>query len=228
MYFCSKCGSKVPENARFCPACAAPVQSNALAGEPVTSRKKRSLASALGYWIGRHPIWTILLLILFLGYVGTSVLREHREPAQQSPDGKTQPAQGGVSNVDTSPKAQKAREVESQLSPADRFALNLERKFKENGYDIDASVGIDKSLVLTSDIFKDASARETEASELWKDRNTLCGLDIWYVKVGYSKGIFSSDVMKTLSLGCPAEKAARPQEMSAEREKAATTLSVEG
>ena len=209
MSYCSKCGSQIPEKARFCPACAAPVQSTAFAGQPGTfatnhaeshSGNKRSLASAAGYWIGRHPIWTLLLLILFSGYIGTSVLHEHREPTQQA-DAKAQPAQGVASSADTDQKGKaKQREIR-QLSAADKSALNLERTFKNNGYDIDARVDIDKSLVFTSTFSKKPPLRETEASELWKERSTLCGLDIWYVKVGYSKGMFSSDVTKTLSIG---------------------------
>ncbi len=117
---------------------------------------------------------------------------------------------------------------EAQLTPADKFALSLQRTFKNNGYDIDARVGIDKSLIVTSDLFKDASSRETEANELWKDRNTLCGIDIWHVEVGYSKGVFSGDVTKNVSLGCPAEKAALIKEMAPERQKAAVALSVNG
>lgn len=227
MAYCSKCGSQLPEGARFCPGCAAGIQSPGTAGQLAPSQKKRSLASSVGYWIGRHPVWTILLLILFLGYIGASVVNEQREPKQPA-NATAQAAQSGTNSRDATQQAGGTPGGALQLSPADKFALNLEHTFKNNGYDIDARVDIDKSLVLTSDIFKDAAARETEASELWKERSTLCGLDIWYVKVGYSKGIFSSDVTKTLSLGCPAEKAARAQEMASEREKAAASLSAEG
>jgi zinc-ribbon domain len=226
MAYCSTCGKQLPERAGFCPGCGAPVQSAALP-QLAPSEKKRSPASAVGYWIGRRPVWTILLLLLFLGYIGAPILSEHREPAQ--PTGATaQPAHAGSNGGETGQQAKEVPEVESGLSPADKFALNLENTFKNSGYDIDARVDIDKALVLTSDIFKDASARETEAAELWKERSTLCGLNIWYVKVGYAKGMFSSDVVKTLSLGCLAEKAARAQEMASEREKTAASLNSEG
>jgi hypothetical protein len=117
---------------------------------------------------------------------------------------------------------------EQSMTPADKFALNLVRTFRNNGYDIDARIDIDKSLVLTSDFFQDASTRETEVAELWKERTTLCSMDIWYVKVGYSKGMFSGDVRKSISLGCLAEKTAYAAEMAPEREKAAASLSVDG
>jgi hypothetical protein len=218
MACCSTCGKQLPERFGFCPACGARVQPAALP-QLASSEKKRSRASAMGYWIGRHPVWTTLLLLLFLGYIGVSVLNEHREPAQPT---------GGSNGGETGQQAKEMPEVASELSPADKFALNLENTFKNSGYDIDARVDIHKALVLTSDIFKDASARETEAAELWNERSTLCRLNIWYVKVGYTKGMFSSDVVKSLSLGCPAEKEARALEMASEREKTAASLNSEG
>ena len=225
MAHCSKCGGILPENAHFCPICAAPVQSPSSSAQPVTLATKRSIGSRLGFWIGRHPI---LSLTGFIILMGTTAVFDHQGTDQQS--GKTQQnEQAAPSNVNTNPETrQDASTPDPELSAADQFALNLERRFKENGYDIDARVGIDKSLVVTSDIFKDASAREMEASELWKERDTLCGLEIWYIKVGYSKGIFSSDVTKNLSLGCPAGKAARAQEMASEREKTAESLNGDG
>lgn len=223
MPYCLMCGKQLPERGSFCPGCGAAVQSSA-PRRLAPSDNKRSPASAVGHWMGQHPVWTILLLIVFLGYLGVSILNEHPEPARRT----AQATDARSNSGETSQQSKRMPDFESELSPADKFALNLESTFRNNGYDIDVSVDIDKSLVLISDIFKDAPARENEASELWNERSTLCGLDIWYVKVGYSKGMFSSDVAKTLSLGCPAEKVARVQEMAPEREKAAASLSEDG
>jgi len=110
-----------------------------------------------------------------------------------------------------------------QMSPADKYAMNLEQTFKSRGYDVDAVV-LDKALTLTSDMFRNAVVRESEARELYNERKALCALDIWYVRVGYSKGILSGDVMKSMSLGCPAEKASRVQQMKGEREAFAESL----
>jgi hypothetical protein len=95
-------------------------------------------------------------------------------------------------------------------SPAERLASAMEQDFRNNGYDVDVRVSSpDKAIELTSDLFKDPEWRELEVSKLLEDRKVLCGLGIRYAKVGYSKGTFSSDVMKTISLKCPAEKTAR-------------------
>lgn len=115
--------------------------------------------------------------------------------------------------------------AQQQMSPAEKFAWNLQHTFKSQGYDIDVvALKGDRILRLTSDLFKDAATREDQAWDLWKSRKALCGFDIWYVEVGYSKGMFSSDVTKRMSLGCPAAKAARIQETKAEREKYARSL----
>ncbi len=115
--------------------------------------------------------------------------------------------------------------AEQQMSPAEKFAWNLQQSFKSEGYDIDVVALKDHRILrLTSDLFKDAATREDQARDLWKNRKALCGFDIWYVEVGYSKGMFSSDVTKKMSLGCPAAKAARIQETKGEREKYAASL----
>jgi len=110
-----------------------------------------------------------------------------------------------------------------QLTAAERFALELEKKYQQNGYDIDVSV-VDHELRLKSDLLQDANLRESLVNALRKDSHTLCGLEIWYLKVGYSKGWFSSDVMKSASLGCPAAKAARLQETKSSRDELAAQL----
>lgn len=115
--------------------------------------------------------------------------------------------------------------VGQQLSPADKFALNLQRNYQQNGYDIDVTYyKSENELRLKSDMFQDAGVRESLVGALYKDRQTLCGLGIWYLKVGYGKGLFSSDVMKSASLGCPAAKAARIEETKTAREELATGL----
>ena len=77
------------------------------------------------------------------------------------------------------------------------------------------------NLILTSDSFQNSATRDSATEALVKDPKTLCNLGIWYIKAGYSKGLFSSDVMKTVSLGCAAEKAARIEETKPLREEIA-------
>jgi hypothetical protein len=116
-----------------------------------------------------------------------------------------------------------ANDAVPRMTPAEKFAIDLERRYQQSGYDIDVSI-VDHELRLKSDLLQDAALRESLVSALAKDSQTLCGLEIWYLKVGYSKGWFSSDVMKSASLGCPAAKAARLKEMKASRDELAAQL----
>jgi hypothetical protein len=111
------------------------------------------------------------------------------------------------------------------MSPAEKLALAMEQDFKKNGYDVEVRASSEeKAIILTSDLFKDPEWREAEVTKLTEDRKVFCGLGIWYAKVGYSKGIFSSDIMKTVSLRCPAEKAAHAEELAAQRRQFAGKL----
>src|ERR1700680_3438532 len=109
-----------------------------------------------------------------------------------------------------------------QMSPADKFALSLQRTYQQQGYDIDVAYDESKhQLTLKSDLLTDATLREALVRALHGERQTLCGIGIWYLKVGYSKGWFSSDVMKSASMGCPAARAARIQATQTAREELA-------
>jgi len=108
-----------------------------------------------------------------------------------------------------------------QIKTAEEFALNLQRNFEENGYDVTARANHQHELILTSDSFQDASTRDSTAGALMKDPKTLCNLGIWYIRVGYSKGLLSTDVMKTVSLGCPAARTARIEETKPLRQEIA-------
>lgn len=71
--------------------------------------------------------------------------------------------------------------AQQPMSAADKFAQNLQRSFKDQGYDIDViAFKDDKTLRLTSDLFKDAETREDQARDLWKNRKALCAMDIWF------------------------------------------------
>jgi hypothetical protein len=169
------------------------------------------------------PSWVLLLiLIIGLSYLARGLITLNRAaPLGQSANHPE------IADQQTKPTTNSSEEKSIQLTPADKFALNLQRKFDANGYDISVYV-VDKTLTLKSELFKDGAARESEVNELLQDPKTLCGLKIWYVKVGYSKGVLSSDVMKSVSLGCPEEKIEHTQEMASERQKIAADLNGEG
>jgi len=107
----------------------------------------------------------------------------------------------------------------AQQVKAEDFALQLQRIYQRNGYDITVTFRQEENaLVLRSDEFRDAETREATAREVGKNAKTMCPLGIWYLKVGYHKG-FLDDITKTVSLGCPAAKSARIAETAAAREE---------
>jgi len=66
--------------------------------------------------------------------------------------------------------------------------------------------------------------REATVRELTRDAKTMCGLGIWYVKVGYSKGFLSSDVVKSASVGCSDAKAALIADTAGARQEIAEAV----
>lgn len=158
-------------------------------------------------------MWTILLAVLFIGYVGNSLLNEQREPAQQS-DAKAQASQHPLSDTSTAP----------ELIPAEKFAVDLKQTLRTKYPDLDIGI-TDHVLTLISNSFRDEAAQESRAKEFLKNRDLLCEKGIWTVAIGYSRDAFSSDAMKTFSLGCPEDKAAYEQVVISRREKLATELS---
>ena len=109
-----------------------------------------------------------------------------------------------------------------QIKTADDFALILQHNFQQNGYDVNVRANHQHELILLSDSFQDAATRDAATRTLAKDPATLCSLGIWYIKAGYSKGMVSSDVMKTASLQCPAAKAAHIDETKPLRDEIAS------
>jgi hypothetical protein len=110
--------------------------------------------------------------------------------------------------------------LRSQVHSTDpQFAAHRQLLFPRD--DISVRANHQHELILISDSFQDVSTREAAVSGLRKDPKTLCNLGIWHIKVGYSKGVLSSDVMKTVSLGCSAAKAARIEETRSLREEIA-------
>jgi hypothetical protein len=109
--------------------------------------------------------------------------------------------------------------TEEQIAAGEQFATNLRSQYRRNGFDIEVRVDHFHSLTLTSDLFKDYASREKISGELIKNSGTLCRLGIWYVFVGYSKGAFSSDVLKKASVDCPAARAEAEAAMKPQREE---------
>jgi hypothetical protein len=188
----------------------------------------------VGSWMRRHPVETILLTVILSLYAVWRSPHHHNEQSQESP-AKTQTKPNVSNAASVTPKAADGvNGTEDMLTAANKFALNLENNYKSNGLDVKVRAGIDNSFVLTpylaltSYLFEDAEVREAYAAALLKERKNLCGVGIWYVRVGYSNAMSPSGVTKDFSLGCPAEGVAYIQKMAPEREKAALELSTDG
>ena len=233
---CASCDSPLSDEMRHCFNCgrealpAAGVRPDLAASRLPSRPRARSGAEKVGNVLGmsfrrflKLPKWAILITVLILAaLVEREILKSKDVPSRPDADNKE-----AIEPIRTNIPERSAERKAFELTPADKFALQLQHTFEANGYDITIFV-IDRALTAKSDLFKNAYSRESEANELAHDPKALCDLDIWYVKVGYSKGMFSGDIMKTINVGCPAEKIARIQEMAPEREKAASDLSVEG
>jgi hypothetical protein len=88
--FCPCCGNSIPGDSTFCIHCGKSVALNSEirpiahpdAGETTASK----VGYGLGQWVQRHPIWTILIVVLlFIRLVTISSVNENRQPDQQKP-----------------------------------------------------------------------------------------------------------------------------------------------
>lgn len=110
-------------------------------------------------------------------------------------------------------------------SKATQYASIIQQHLTNEGFEVNVFYLEDeKTLMLLSDEFKDAEAREAVAAKLREDRKLLCSIEIWYAKIGYHKGMLSGDVTKNLSLGCPAAKSANLKESEVKRKTFAANL----
>jgi len=124
------------------------------------------------------------------------------------------------------PATQAEQRGEQQRNAARALALQLQQMYHEEGLDVDVSY-YGNTLELTSDEFRDVGARDTAIGNIPQStRHKFCDFGLWYLKVGYSKGTFSSNVARTVNLGCSQERIARIRETEDARKQWASTLSV--
>jgi hypothetical protein len=218
--YCTSCGSFSPGGSRFCSNCGKEQL------PPLDRSKTQSTApAAFGAAIARVfrqlftlPSWALLLLLL----VGASALvrfvpRSTEGPAQGL---QTNHASVGQQQSTSNP----ANQSEPQITPAETFALALRETLQPRYRDIDVGV-INHVLSLISDSFRDRTARDSQAKDLLKNRASLCGIEIWTLAIGYSRGAFSKDAMEVVPLGCVGERTAHEQALTPRREKFAAELS---
>jgi hypothetical protein len=101
---CPTCLSQITENARFCSACGAPSALPNRTGTVSTGQigSERSPGRNAGHWMGRHPILTVLLFVLFFGLISRFLLHEGRGPNRQGSSETpptTQPREANLNKV---------------------------------------------------------------------------------------------------------------------------------
>jgi hypothetical protein len=94
--YCPYCGSAIADDAQFCRSCGKPQSTpkNPIEGSEQrttapqnfvfqSQNGKPGLASRTGYLIGRHPIWTIFILLIVLWWLSSPLIK-NVDTAQQS------------------------------------------------------------------------------------------------------------------------------------------------
>lgn len=165
------------------------------------------------------------------------------------PDGSTAPKPETSSTL-ASPEAQKAKAVadpskedgvkasEDKIQNAQseeqvNLAVEIQQVVKNEGLDIDVSVSsAEHQLIFTANYFQDLDQREMFLRQMASQlrvgtKGSTCALGIWYLRADYSKGLFSSNVGRTVSLGCPQEKQAREKYYTAKRQEVVDELQKE-
>jgi hypothetical protein len=214
--FCDSCGQQVPERARFCQDCGRqfPLPSP-IAPPPISSQG----TLAQGNSGRKRPVLILICCILGLFVLIILTTRQRPEMPQLEAGNQSQPSTRPSPASTAPPEKPLDPAVQRTQQNADEFALNLQRKFERNGYDVAVRANHQHELILAGDPFQDPMTRDSAAGELAKDPKTLCNLGIWYIKVGYSKSMLSGDVMKSVSIGCSAAKAEELTETEPLREE---------
>ena len=216
MPYCSYCGSAVEAGARFCPSCGR--QQHAAGASPAQPQPQSQIAPSRK---SHKVLWVSVALVIGLSlifFLMDSGSDESSSTAKRQSSGQQESAQSEQQAEDS----ETARERERNL---EMYAVNLETMLKQDGYDVEVLASYHLHLLtLKSDSFQDAAMREGVAHQVYGLRKTLCGMGVWTAEVGYSRGMLSSDVMKTFSLGCPDAKAARIKATEADRQELANAL----
>lgn len=206
--FCRELILAGAQKCRFCgeflkrPRAIAPVEVTAVSGGTAVAlnqSRTEGFAGRVGNWVGRHPVWTCLLLILFFGYVGRSAIESERGVGQQS--SATIPRQSAENSAEPQKQAAATQPGvrDSSFTPKQREDLAglLNKSFQDQ--DVEISVftgGSDNSeLFLSSELLKESSGRTnilTLIRAQWQDQ--LC-------KAGFTTIILSDSSV----LGLPRE-----------------------
>ena len=125
------------------------------------------VASGIGRFVGSHPVWTVILLVLFLGEVGRFALQ--KEPANSRPDVSKSPSHTGQTTAGSQQKQGSAAPSsgnESGFSAQQRqnIAQILDKNFQDQDIEVSVFTGggnEDEKLFLSSELLKDPNGRTT-------------------------------------------------------------------
>lgn len=242
---CDSCDKVLQEGTQFCSNCGRKVvqfrgtERPTMSPYPV-SRNRSPTRSGLTVVIGAILLaakkagifWLAMGALLLVGIVGMLMAPFQHSASEnsQSAANTEKPSKGPLqqeNQTTASIHQQSASQDENAATISQSqidYATKLQATFEQQGEDISVLITPQHELILTSDIFRNYSARESMAQGLARDPKPLCSLDIWFIKVGYSKGAFSNDVLKTISLGCTAAKAAYLTETKPLRDEIANAV----
>ncbi len=176
----------------------APVQAEALTRD--TATRANRLSRGVGSWVGRHPVWAMLLLLLFVGYIGKSAVEKKQRAGQQNPSGISgQPAENSTQHQQQQATPSESVGHDSGFTTKQRedMAGLLNKSFQDQDVEVSVFTGGSENdeLFLSSELLKDTVARTNILRLIrthWQDQ--LC-------KVGFKTIVLSDSSI----LGIPRE-----------------------
>jgi hypothetical protein len=159
---CSFCGEFLNE-----PLTKAPVRTMARANDTTSSSKQSGanhLSRRVGSWVGRHPVWMMLLLLLSIGYIGRSAVEKKQGDAQQNPSEVSgQPAEDSTPRQQQRAAASESVERDSGITTKQRedIAGLLNKSFQDQDVEVSVFAGGSENdeLFLSSELLKDPAGR---------------------------------------------------------------------
>lgn len=98
----------------------------------------------------------------------------------------------------------------------------MQRDFKREGVDIRVTLDYSSrhTVVLTGDEFRDRGYRDQALAAIRSKLRSFhaCSIGLWDIRGEFDKGFLHENVGRTISLGCPEERAARDAQVANQRQ----------
>jgi hypothetical protein len=163
-------------------------------------RGANRLARDIGSWVGKHPLWAMLPLVLLIGYIGRSAVEKKQGAGQQNPSQiSVQPAEnsGEPQQQQVAPAQSVGRDSGFTAKQREDVAGILNKSFQDQDVEVTVFTGGSENdeLFLSSELLKDTTGRTNILRQIrsqWQDQ--LC-------KVGFKTIVLSDSSI----LGIPHE-----------------------